>query len=89
MSEKNRIARQMETRFSFWAEREKASATSMPEFDHIVFFETSDPQVGPIRYSITSTINVICPRCGNPDCEEMEALKERLAALLWPPETTE
>lgn len=61
----------------------------MPEFDHIVTGETGDPILGYVRYSVTSTINVICPNCGNPDCAEIEEFKERIKAQLWPSECGE
>lgn len=50
----------------------------MPEFDHITCGEVDDPVLGVVKYSITSTINAICPSCGNADCAGIEEFKERL-----------
>lgn len=50
----------------------------MPEWDSIKTGQVDDPVLGLIRYSITETINAICPNCGNSDCEEIEEFKDRL-----------
>lgn len=60
----------------------------MPEYDYISLGEVDDPVLGVVKYSITQTINVICPRCGNPDCAEIEEFKERLKRTLGLASTT-
>lgn len=55
----------------------------MSEDDDVSFGEFDDPVLGLIRYSITRSIHVICPHCGNPDCVEVEEFKERLKAAIW------
>ena len=50
----------------------------MPEYDHITFGEEADLVLGSVGYSVTTSINVICPNCGNPDCAEIEEFKARL-----------
>lgn len=54
----------------------------MPEHDYISCGEVDDPVIGMVRYSITQTINAICPSCGNTDCAEIEEFKERLKSTL-------
>lgn len=54
----------------------------MSESDYIATGEFNDPVLGIVKYSITRTVNAVCPRCGNPDCAEIEAAKERLRAAL-------
>ena len=56
----------------------------MPEYDHITFGEEADLVLGSVGYSVTTSINVICPNCGNPDCAEIEEFKARLKERLWP-----
>lgn len=57
---------------------EARAEVAIPEPDKVVCGEIFDPQLGKVRYSITTTIDVICPSCGNTDCVEIEEFKERL-----------